>query len=136
VAIDRADRILVMKQGEVVEQGPPRQILANPAPDYTRALIAAAPAFARPRATRQVRCNARTDPAPAQRRQDLQPAQGEGRRPHFVALQDLSLQVYPGQTLAIVGESGSGKSTALRIALGLEKPPRARSGSSSKTSPP
>ncbi|WP_407316789.1 ABC transporter ATP-binding protein [Pseudomonas sp. nanlin1] len=38
------------------------------------------------------------------------------------ALQGLDLQVYPGQTLAIVGESGSGKSTALRIALGLEKP--------------
>ena len=43
-----------------------------------------------------------------------------------MALEDLSLQVYPGQTLAIVGESGSGKSTALRIALGLEKPSRGR----------
>ncbi|WP_371260762.1 ATP-binding cassette domain-containing protein [Pseudomonas sp. RIT357] len=41
-----------------------------------------------------------------------------------MALEDLSLQVYPGQPLAIVGESGSGKSTALRIALGLENPSR------------
>jgi peptide/nickel transport system ATP-binding protein len=122
VAIDRADRILVMKQGEVVEQGPPRQILANPRHDYTRALIAAAPAFASAeshtpgpmqRAHRSCACTTSARPSAC-------PVKGED--PTFVALQDLSLQVYPGQTLAIVGESGSGKSTALRIALGLEKP--------------
>jgi len=125
VAIDRADRILVMKQGEVVEQGPPRQILANPRHDYTRALIAAAPAFAR----RQEPL-ARSDAthAPILRLHNVGKTfslpKVKGEDPTFVALQDLSLQVYPGQTLAIVGESGSGKSTALRIALGLEKPTR------------
>lgn len=123
VAIDRADRILVMKQGEVVEQGPPRQILANPRHDYTRALIAAAPAFARRREP-----HARSDAtrAPILRLHNVGKTfslpKVKGEDPTFVALQDLSLQVYPGQTLAIVGESGSGKSTALRIALGLEKP--------------
>ncbi|WP_437180007.1 ABC transporter ATP-binding protein [Pseudomonas fakonensis] len=45
-----------------------------------------------------------------------------GQDAHFTALHDLNLEVHAGQTLAIVGESGSGKSTALRIALGLEKP--------------
>ena len=127
VALDRADRILVMQQGEVVEQGPPRQILVAPQHDYTRALIAAAPAFARRREppiyidpTRQ----------PILRLQNVGKTfvlpKVKGEDPAFVALEDLSLQVYPGQTLAIVGESGSGKSTALRIALGLEKPSRGR----------
>jgi peptide/nickel transport system ATP-binding protein len=123
VAIDRADRILVMKQGEVVEQGPPRQILANPRHDYTRALIAAAPAFAR---RREPLARSDATRAPILRLHNVGKTfslpKVKGEDPTFVALQDLSLQVYPGQTLAIVGESGSGKSTALRIALGLEKP--------------
>ncbi|WP_447095440.1 ATP-binding cassette domain-containing protein [Pseudomonas sp. CF10PS3] len=47
-----------------------------------------------------------------------------GRKRDLCGVGGLNLQVYPGRTLAIVGESGSGKSTALRIALGLEKPSR------------
>ncbi|MEX5591205.1 ATP-binding cassette domain-containing protein, partial [Pseudomonas urmiensis] len=50
----------------------------------------------------------------------------KGEEAEFQALQDVSFKVFPGQTLAIVGESGSGKSTALRIALGLEKPTHGR----------
>ncbi|MBS7842954.1 ABC transporter ATP-binding protein [Pseudomonas fluorescens] len=127
VALDRADRILVMQQGEVVEQGPPRQILVAPQHDYTRALIAAAPALARRREP-----PIHIDPTrqPILRLQNVGKTfvlpKVKGEDPAFVALEDLSLQVYPGQTLAIVGESGSGKSTALRIALGLEKPSRGR----------
>lgn len=123
VAADRADRILVMQQGELVEQGPPRQILDAPQHDYTRALIAAAPAFAKRREPR-----VQIDPAqqPILRLQNVGKTfalpKVKGEQSTFVALEGLNLQVYPGQTLAIVGESGSGKSTALRIALGLEKP--------------
>ncbi len=127
VAADRADRILVMQQGELVEQGPPRQILSAPQHDYTRALIAAAPAFAKRREPL-----VRIDPAQPPilslhnvgKTFVLPKVQGEDST--FVALEDLNLQVFPGQTLAIVGESGSGKSTALRIALGLEKPTQGR----------
>ena len=119
VAADRADRVLVMKGGEVVETGPARQVLSAPDHAYTRALLAAAPAFGETRR-----------PLPVQTRgaRPLLSFDNVGkafRLPNgerFQALQGLSLDVYPGQTLAIVGESGSGKSTSLRIALGLEQP--------------
>ncbi len=127
VATDRADRVLVMQQGQVVEQGPPRQILVAPQHDYTRALIAAAPAFAK---RREPRVNLEPARTPILRLQNLGKTfalpKVKGEDATFVALEDLNLQVYPGQTLAIVGESGSGKSTALRIALGLEKPTHGR----------
>ncbi|TBU73527.1 dipeptide ABC transporter ATP-binding protein [Phytopseudomonas daroniae] len=129
VATDRADRILVMKQGELVEQGPPKQILDTPQHDYTRALIAAAPAFANRRKARPASANS-TAVEPILRLQNVGKTfalpRVKGEDNSFVALEDLSLAVYPGQTLAIVGESGSGKSTALRIALGLEKPSKGR----------
>ncbi|UOK36254.1 ABC transporter ATP-binding protein [Pseudomonas palleroniana] len=127
VAADRADRILVMQHGELVEQGPPRQILGAPQHDYTRALIGAAPALAKRRAPLT-----RIDPAqpPILSLQNVGKTfalpKVKGEDSTFLALEGLNLQVYPGQTLAIVGESGSGKSTALRIALGLEKPTQGR----------
>jgi ABC-type glutathione transport system ATPase component len=46
VASDRADRVLVMKEGRVVEQGPSREVLEHPHDPYTQRLLAAAPAFA------------------------------------------------------------------------------------------
>ncbi len=131
VAADRADRVLVMKNGELVEQGSPRQILLAPGHDYTRALIAAAPALGG-----HGRLAIRHERAPAAAGSELLRMEGIGKRfqlPHvkgqegsFQALEDLSFSAYAGQTLAIVGESGSGKSTALRIALGLEKPTHGR----------
>ncbi|MCO8164321.1 ABC transporter ATP-binding protein [Pseudomonas sp. 21LCFQ010] len=129
VASDRADRLLVMKQGELVEQGAPQTILAQPQHDYTRALLAAAPAFSQRRPLSQ-RPVAPDDKAPILSLRnvgkvfDLPKIKGQDSQ--FTALQGLTLNVYPGQTLAIVGESGSGKSTALRIALGLEKPSSGR----------
>jgi peptide/nickel transport system ATP-binding protein len=127
VAADRADRVLVMKNGEQVEQGPARQVLSNPRQPYTRELLAAAPAFGnRPRPV----------PIGNTRRQPLLRLENiskdyrlpvrKGQAQSFQAVQDLSLEVFPGQTLAIVGESGSGKSTSLRIALGLEAPSAGR----------
>ncbi|WP_297833607.1 ABC transporter ATP-binding protein, partial [Pseudomonas sp.] len=127
VAADRADRLLVMKDGQLIEQGTPASLIAHPSQPYTRALIAAAPAFSK-----------RTPPISkiAANSPPLLVLQGigktfrlpkrKGEPESFQALQDVSLEVYPGQTLALVGESGSGKSTTLRIALGLEQPTEGR----------
>lgn len=118
MACDRADRLLVMKQGEQVEHGSPRQILWGARQPYTRALLDAAPAFVprrRPAAPRGQTPLLRL--SHVGKRFEL-----PGKNEHYTALHDLSLELHAGQTLAIVGESGSGKSTALRIALGLEKP--------------
>ncbi|WP_295475512.1 ABC transporter ATP-binding protein [uncultured Pseudomonas sp.] len=123
MATDRADRLLVMQRGEGVEQGSPAQILGDAQHPYTRALLAAAPAFAIPR---QRPASVPSEAPPILRlvgvgKRFRLPA-SQGQNSHFTALHDLSLEVHRGRTLAIVGESGSGKSTALRIALGLETP--------------
>ncbi|MBX8513332.1 ABC transporter ATP-binding protein [Pseudomonas cichorii] len=129
VAADRADRVLVMKSGELVEQGPPRQILINPEHSYTRALIAAAPAFGQRKSPATPR-SISPDTTPLLTLNNIGKTYRlpyvKGEDADFQALQDVNFKVYPGQTLAIVGESGSGKSTALRIALGLEKPTQGR----------
>ncbi|MGN8248370.1 dipeptide ABC transporter ATP-binding protein [Pseudomonas sp. SMV7] len=118
MACDRADRLLVMKQGKLIEHAPPRRILWGAQHPYTRALLDAAPAFVPRRRPGVV-----PGQAPLLRLSNV----GKhfalpGQPAPFTALHDLNLEVHAGQTLAIVGESGSGKSTALRIALGLEKP--------------
>lgn len=122
MACDRADRLLVMKQGELVEHASPREILWGAQQPYTRALLNAAPAFV-PR-KRSPGVAAQT---PLLRLSNVGKRFAlPGQHAHFTALHGLNLELHAGQTLAIVGESGSGKSTALRIALGLEKPSQGR----------
>jgi len=121
VAADRADRVLVMKDGQLVEQGPARQVLGAPTQAYTRALLAAAPAFGQGKGPVPLPSGASRPLLTLEnvgKRYALPARDGEAQS--FQALQRLSLNVHRGQTVAIVGESGSGKSTSLRIALGLE----------------
>ncbi|WP_369990720.1 dipeptide ABC transporter ATP-binding protein [Pseudomonas xanthosomatis] len=117
MACDRADRLLVMRHGQLVEHASPRQVLWGSQQPYTRDLLNAAPAFV-PRHRPRV-----AEGPPLLRLSHVGKRFAlPGQDAHFTALHDLNLAVHAGQTLAIVGESGSGKSTALRIALGLEKP--------------
>ncbi|BEP16209.1 ABC transporter ATP-binding protein [Acidothermaceae bacterium B102] len=126
VAADRADRLVVMQTGRIVEKGDPRTILAAPREPYTRQLIAAAPGLAHhgvlvPR----YRVERDSPPAPILTVTGVTktfrvPAPTGGHH-DFQALSGVSFRVPRGQTHALVGESGSGKTTALRIALGLER---------------
>ncbi|HWH98114.1 MAG TPA: ABC transporter ATP-binding protein, partial [Pseudolysinimonas sp.] len=136
VAVDRADRLLVMSQGRVVEQGSPHDVLSNPRHDDTRRLLNAAPGLAHLRTTTTARTVARVatvpdaQAAPILRLESitkefaLPRVRGSART--FRAVDDLSLVVHRGQTLALVGESGSGKTTALRVAMRLEAPTSGR----------
>ncbi|WP_328813175.1 ABC transporter ATP-binding protein [Rhodococcus sp. NBC_00297] len=118
VAADRADRIAVMRDGEIVEIGPAREVLENPTADYTRGLIASAPSLTSvrvPRATREAQ------PVLLSLRQ-VSTTFRIGRGQNLTAVDGVSLDVERGRTVSIVGESGSGKSTTARIALRLENP--------------
>lgn len=126
VAADRSDRVIVLQDGRIVEQGAPGDILVDPSEAYTKRLIAAAPGLAHdgavvPRFT--VAPDDVVTAAPVIRLHEVSkrfPLPGN-RNGSFLALDGVSLEVARGRTHALVGESGSGKTTALRIALGLEQ---------------
>ncbi|MFF0223524.1 dipeptide ABC transporter ATP-binding protein [Streptomyces sp. NPDC004629] len=122
VAADRAQRLVVMEQGKVVEAGETRAVLTGPRHAYTRRLLAGAPSMttARPRTPASA---ATADAAPLVETRDLVkefrlPRAGGGART-LRAVDGVSLTVRRGQTLALVGESGSGKSTTARLMLRL-----------------
>jgi peptide/nickel transport system ATP-binding protein len=145
-----ADRILVMKQGEIVEQGFSAQVIQSPSHDYTRALLASRPPQeGRPlrlktvqdhlgpnqgqeilqetKASRTERHKTLYESAPVFEVQDLHtwyPIRSgifQSVTDHFRALNGVSFNIYPGETLGVVGESGCGKSTLGRTLIGLEK---------------
>jgi peptide/nickel transport system ATP-binding protein len=119
VVADVADEVLVMRQGSVVEQGPPEQILRTPRHPYTKMLLDAVP-----------------------RLETREPAAGHGdgaalldvrglclsyraRNPkakerRVQALKSIDLRLAPGEVVGVVGESGSGKSTLARAILRFE----------------
>ncbi|HLS76329.1 MAG TPA: ABC transporter ATP-binding protein [Nocardia sp.] len=133
VALERADRVVVMRQGTVVETGTPEQIRRGAAHAYTRRLLAAAPGLRSGRLRPRPEALARARQA-AERRQ-ARPAgnaievtdlsrtfitRGGGAARAVTAVGKVSFTVAAGTTHALVGESGAGKSTLARIVAGLE----------------
>jgi len=132
VVADIADRVIVMKNGRVVEEGETDAVLGSPQHEYTRQLLAAIPS-ASSRGTYLSRPTV-TDRAPLPAR-EVDPARvilsAEGLHKTFAsakrgselhAVNDVSFELARGEVLGIVGESGSGKSTVANIVLGLTKP--------------
>lgn len=117
VAADRADRILVMQGGRIVESGRTADILGDPRDEYTKKLLNSAPSLSSGPVDRPVR----QDTTPLLTLTGITKRFNVGRGSSITAVDEVSLTVPKGQTVSLVGESGSGKSTTARIAVRLEQ---------------
>ncbi|MEU4341118.1 ABC transporter ATP-binding protein [Nocardia sp. NPDC023852] len=146
LAAERAEHVVVMYRGRVVESGPALRILREPRHLYTKRLVDSAPSLASQRLS-SVRQRVEIRAQAMQVAEQVVTAEGEptavpdnvvvaehltkvfpirGGTPwkstDFVAVDDVSFRLRRGMTTAIVGESGSGKSTVAQMVLGLLEP--------------
>nr|WP_283775265.1 ABC transporter ATP-binding protein [Corynebacterium pseudodiphtheriticum] len=135
LAAERAEHLIVMHRGRIVEAGPSREILEDPHHPYTQRLVNAAPLMAsqRTHTTAQVgvakgieadATKSKDTPQEIIRVKDLTkefPVRGK-RGEMFKAVDNVSFTLNKGETLAVVGESGSGKSTVANMVLNLLEP--------------
>ena len=127
LAAERAEHLVVMHRGRIVESGPSLQILRDPQHPYTRRLVKAAPSLASARIQSALAAGVESTELVAHGREgkqeevirveNLTKIFGENK-----AVDDVSFTVRKGTTLALVGESGSGKSTVANMVLNLLDP--------------
>lgn len=139
LAAERAEQLVVMHRGRVVESGPALEILQNPQHPYTQRLVAAAPSLASKRIISAHERGVETTEeeligsgAGATATEEIVRVENlvkefeirgaKGEQKILRAVDDVSFGVRTGTTMAIVGESGSGKSTVANIILNLLDP--------------
>ncbi len=116
VVADMADRIMVMKDGEVVEQGDAEGIFHRAQQPYTRQLLASVPHLG---ATLHGRDESNPPPIDLALSVEHAVIEYPGKSGSFRAVDDVSFTIGRGEVVGLVGESGSGKSTIGRAAVGL-----------------
>ena len=105
VVAQMADKIKVLRYGQTIEDAPTRQMLTDPQQPYTKSLWA----------VRSIKRDQRTSDDIILSMQGVDARYGKGDK----VLDDVSIDLPRGRTVAVVGESGSGKSTAARVITGL-----------------
>ncbi|WP_185715230.1 ABC transporter ATP-binding protein [Mycobacteroides abscessus] len=116
VVADMADRIMVMKDGEVVERGDAEGIFHRAQQPYTRQLLASVPHLG---ATLHGRDESNPPPTDLALSVERAVIEYPGKSGSFRAVDDVSFTIGRGEVVGLVGESGSGKSTIGRAAVGL-----------------
>ncbi len=111
VVAQMADRIMVLRYGDLIEEGNARDMLARPKEEYTRQLVSV-------RSYRKEEAPPDTADVPLLEVRNVTASYTGGAR----VLEDIDLKIGRGRTVAIVGESGSGKSTLARVITGLLPP--------------
>ena len=138
LAAERAEQLVVMHRGRIVESGPALEILQHPQHPYTKRLVSAAPSLASARiesahargithteeeltgSAKNVSSEELIRVEHLTKEFHIRGAKGEASK--LLAVNDVSFTLRRGKTLAVVGESGSGKSTAANMILHLLEP--------------
>lgn len=138
LAAERAEQLVVMHRGRIVESGPALEILQHPQHPYTKRLVSAAPSLASARiesahargithteeeftgSAKNVSSEEMIRVEHLTKEFHIRGAKGDASK--LLAVDDVSFTLRRGKTLAVVGESGSGKSTAANMILHLLEP--------------